>query len=257
MRSLLAFIITVLIYIVLIWLYFIGFHNIKLQKEPKIDNRIKISLKEFVPPKKTIKKSIDTKPKKKIASKKKKIKPKVKKRYKKTKKVVHKKIVQKEVIYKSILHKKVHTPKTEDIVYISTPLFKQSTITKIETKRTYPNSKVKRLYGEEYFSYTPTQKKFIKQNLNEIHKITQQVLWQRGYPGGAISARTGQQGTNIVSFYLHPNGNISNLRLKKRVGYRLLDKNTLETIKTAYKDYPSPTERTKIVFFVEYSIFGY
>jgi len=264
MRSLLAFIITVLIYIVLIWLYLISFHTINpIQKEPKIDNRINISLKEYYPPKKSIKNQIDIKPKKhKLMSKKKNIKTKIKKKLKKTKRIKknHKKKLLKsnKLTHKKIKHKKAFSQ--SDIVYIPTPLFKESVTQyapKLKEQKSYPNSKVKRLYGKEYFSYTPAQKKFIEQNLDEIHRITQEVLWQRGYPGGAISAKTGQQGTNIVSFYLYPNGDISNLRLKKRVGYRLLDKNTLETIKTAYKDYPYPTERTKIVFFVEYSIFGY
>jgi len=264
MRSLLAFIITVLIYIVLILLYFISFDNIKpIQKEPKQDNRIKISLQEYVPIKKSIKNKIDIKPKqKKLISKKKNVKTKIKRRLKKTRRIknTHKKKLLKlhKLTHKKINHKKVLSQ--SDIVYIPTPLFKESLIqnsSNQKEKKSYPNSKVKRLYGKEYFSYTPSQKKFIEQNLNKIHTITQQVLWQRGYPGGSISARTGQQGTNIVSFYLYPNGDISNLRLKKRVGYRLLDENTLETIKTAYKDYPYPTERTKIVFFVEYSIFGY
>jgi hypothetical protein len=53
MRLLLAFIITVVIYILLVWLYLISFHNLKLiSKQAKYDNRIKISLKEFISPKK-------------------------------------------------------------------------------------------------------------------------------------------------------------------------------------------------------------
>ena len=121
----------------------------------------------------------------------------------------------------------------------------------IKKEINYPNSKVKKLYGKEFHSYTPNQKEFIEQNLDEIHRITQETLWRRGYPGGITSARTGQEGTNIVSFYLHPNGDISNLRLEQRVGYRVLDKNTIETIKSAYKEYPYPKEKTKIIFFVE------
>lgn len=261
MRWLLAFIITLLVYILLIWLYFISFHNMKLiNKEPKKDNRIKISIKEFVPPVQPKVNKIDIKPKKKKTTiKKKNIKTKLKKKLKKTKRIKknHKKKVLKS---KKVKHKKAYIPES-DMVYISTPLFnkeiKATDAPKGKNRKKYPNNKIKRLYGKEFLSYTPTQKKFIEQNLNEIHKITQQVLWQRGYPGGALSARTGQQGTNIVSFYLHPNGNITNLRLKKRIGYRLLDENTIETIKSAYKDYPYPTQRTKIVFFIEYSIFRY
>jgi TonB family protein len=254
MRSLLAFIITVVIYILLVWLYLISFHNLKpTPKQAKHDNRIKISLKEFISPKKEpIDNKIDIKPKKqKLIAKRKNIKTKVKKKFKKTK------IIKKN--HKKITHKKIYIPESE-IVYIPIPLFKKGINKNIynkKKKKSYPNNKIKKLYGKKFFSYTTKQKKFIEQNLNEIHKITQRVLWQRGYPGGLLSARTGQEGINIVSFYLYPNGDITNLRLKRKIGYRLLDENTIETIKSAYKDYPYPTERTQIIFFVEYSIFGY
>jgi len=121
--------------------------------------------------------------------------------------------------------------------------------------KAYPNPKIRKLYGAEFHQFTSKQKKFIKDNLNTIQQITQRTLTRRGYPEGA--GRTGQQGTNVVSFNLHPNGNISNLRLKTRIGYRALDENTLTLIKVAYKDYPYPSTTTKIVFYVTYSIYGY
>jgi protein TonB len=74
-----------------------------------------------------------------------------------------------------------------------------------------------------------------------------------GYPD--IAVRTGQQGTNVVTFYLHPNGDISGLRLLRPMGYEALDKNTLEVIRIAYKDYPRPKEKTKITFFVTYRLY--
>lgn len=113
---------------------------------------------------------------------------------------------------------------------------------------------VNQLYGKEFYTYTKTQQKFIKDNLGEIHRITQNTLWQNGYPDVALRMR--MQGTNIVSFYLHPNGDISDLRLKSSIGYRALDENTIEVIKTAYKDYPRPSKKTKIMFYVKYKIYG-
>jgi TonB family protein len=112
---------------------------------------------------------------------------------------------------------------------------------------------INQLYGREFDGYSPTQKKFIKHNLGIIHRITQQTLWRNGYPETA--KRTRQQGTNVVSFYLHPNGDISGLKLKKHIGYTSLDQNTLEVIRIAYKDYPLPNQKTKIVFYVQYSIY--
>ena len=119
--------------------------------------------------------------------------------------------------------------------------------------RTYSSRMIRKLYGKEFYTYSPVQKAFIRKNLGIIHRITQATLIRNGYP--EVAARTKQQGTNIVSFYLHPNGDISNLRLKKRLRYAALDQNTLEVIRIAYKSYPHPKRKTKIIFYVQYSIY--
>ena len=119
----------------------------------------------------------------------------------------------------------------------------------------FPNKKIEKLYGSDFHSFSPTQKKFIENNLDEIQHITQRILTRRGYPEGA--GVNGQEGTNVVSFDLHPNGDISGLHLKKYIGSRPLDDNTLELIRTAYKDYPYPSTTTRLIFYVEYSIYGY
>ena len=111
---------------------------------------------------------------------------------------------------------------------------------------------IRMLYGKEFHTYSRQQKKFIRENLDEIHRITQNTLWRQGYPDEAL--RMYIQGTNVVQFYLHPNGDISGLRLKREIGYRVLDKHTIEVIKTAYKDYPRPERTTKIIFYVTYEI---
>ena len=151
--------------------------------------------------------------------------------------------------------KKPKVVEPSEILYIPNPIIQQNPapIKPVVAK----TPKIAKLYGNKFDNFTPNQQKFIVKNLNEIQRITQNTLTQRGYPLGALAARTGQEGTNIVSFDLHPNGDISNLKLVKYVGYQALDDNTIETIKSAYKDYPYPTETTKIIFYVEYSIFGY
>ncbi len=128
------------------------------------------------------------------------------------------------------------------------------------TQRSRPSSSgsygarmINQLYGKEFDTYSETQKKFIKNNLGTIHRITQRTLTRNGYPDVAV--RTRQQGTNIVSFYLHPNGDISDLKLKRHIGHQALDQNTLDVIRIAYKDYPLPNKKTKIVFYVRYSIY--
>lgn len=117
----------------------------------------------------------------------------------------------------------------------------------------YGDRMIKELYGKEFDGFSDTQKQFIRANLGAIHRITQMTLTYHGYP--EVAVRTGQQGTNVVSFDLHPNGEITNLRLRRPIGYAALDDNTLEVIRIAYKDYPRPSKTTKIVFYVQYRLY--
>ncbi len=236
-----------------------------IKKKPKIKKKKKVVQKakkkhvsKKIKKKKVIKKKLVKKVKKKIAKKKKKVH--VPKKIKK-KKVVKKKSKELEAFENDMVYipESMLKPKSssknqkahaDDLgSFLSTP---PSTIS---PPWSYPNDKIRKLYGATFHDFTPTQKKFIENNLNTIQEITQRVLTQRGYPEGA--AHTGQQGTNVVSFNLHPNGDISDLRLKRRIGYRALDDNTLSLIRVAYMDYPYPSTTTKIIFYVTYSIYGY
>ncbi|MFT7879091.1 MAG: TonB family protein [Sulfurimonas sp.] len=128
-----------------------------------------------------------------------------------------------------------------------------SSLTPKPKKENFVDHMVSRIYGKEFHTYSKEQKKFIKQKLGEIYRITQNTLWRKGYPD--IAVRMQMQGTNIVSFYLHPNGDISELYLRSPIGYRALDENTIEVIKTAYKNYPRPKKKTKIMFYVKYRLY--
>lgn len=112
------------------------------------------------------------------------------------------------------------------------------------------NQEIKDLYGEEFGSLDAEQRQFIKDNLNGIGRITQKYL---KYP--VIAGKMGQQGDNIVEFYLYPNGDISDLKLLTPSGFTLLDDNSVRTIRIAYKDYPYPSVKTKIRIRVMYRIY--
>lgn len=177
--------------------------------------------------KKVVKKEIKKKPQKKVAKKKTPQKPKPKR--------------SKDALANALMGS-------------GTSLFpQQTTPSRASAPGAYSPEMIRRLYGSEYETYSQTQKKFIKNNLSIIHRITQRTLTINGYP--EIAARTGQQGTNIVSFYLHPNGDISGLRLQRDIGYQALDENTLDVIRIAYKDYPLPNKKTRIIFHVQYSLY--
>jgi TonB family protein len=216
------------------------------------------------PPKKIVKKKKPKKPKKKIVKKKKTPQKKVvkKKIAKKQPKKIHKQ--KKRVVKKSRPSKKRIARKSQPKHYrssLANSLMggkRSASRQPVRSRRASSGNTqrmIKQLYGKQYNSFSPEQKKFIKNNLAIIHRITQMTLIRNGYP--EVAARTGQQGINIVSFYLHPNGNITKLRLEKPMGYEALDKNTLQVIRIAYKDYPLPTKTTKIIFYVQYSIDGY
>ncbi|CCB80584.1 ferric siderophore transport system, periplasmic binding protein TonB [Helicobacter bizzozeronii CIII-1] len=106
------------------------------------------------------------------------------------------------------------------------------------------------LYGEEFGDLGTAEKDFIRSNLSEIGRITQKYL---EYPSAA--GYLGQDGVDAVEFYLHPNGDITGLKIILPSGYKLLDDNTLKTITIAYKDYPRPTTTTLIRIRVRYFIY--
>lgn len=113
---------------------------------------------------------------------------------------------------------------------------------------------IEELYGEEFGDYGLAEQEFLVNNLRNIGRITQRYLQ---YPPSAI--RLGQQGVSAVEFYLHPNGDISGLKIILSSDYMLLDRNSERTIEIAYKDYPHPSTKTKIRIFVSYGLtyYGY
>ena len=110
--------------------------------------------------------------------------------------------------------------------------------------------KIQDLYGSEFGTLSQDAQQFIKDNLDAIGKITQKYL---RYPLAA--GKFGQQGMNIVEFYLHPNGDITELKLFQGTNFKLLDHNSLQTVRVAYKDYPRPSEKTKIRIRMIYEIY--
>ena len=126
---------------------------------------------------------------------------------------------------------------------------RQKEIEEIEKLPELTQSYIK-LYGEKYFEFSQIQRRYLKQNLNKIGKITQRYL---EYP--RVSIRTKQQGVNVIEFFLHPNGDITEIKLIDSSYYTALDNNTIYTIKLAYKDYPRPIEKVQIKINVKYRLY--
>lgn len=192
---------------------------------------------------------VEPKPKKKIVKKEIKKKP--------AKKVIKKKVVKKKRVAKKRTKprkaRRSKDPLANMLMGSGTSMHPKKRSRPSSNAGAYGEQMIKKLYGPEFNTYSPTQKKFIRKNLSTIHRITQNTLTRNGYP--SIAVRTNQQGTNVVSFYLHPNGDISGLKLKTPIGYAALDQNTLEVIRIAYKDYPLPNKKTRIVFYITYRLY--
>ena len=106
------------------------------------------------------------------------------------------------------------------------------------------------LYGDELGDYGLAEIDFIVNNLRDIGRITQYHINRRGYPREA--ALLGQSGKNIIEFYLHPNGDISELRVVASSNSIILDNDMQTNIKVAFREYPRPTTKVKIRFFMTY-----
>ncbi|PUD12191.1 siderophore-mediated iron transporter, partial [Helicobacter pylori] len=157
-------------------------------------------------------------------------------------KVEHKKVEEKKPVKKefdpnqlSFLPKEVAPPRQENNKGLDN-----------QTRRD-----IDELYGEEFGDLGTAEKDFIRNNLRDIGRITQKYL---EYP--QVAAYLGQDGTNAVEFYLHPNGDISDLKIIIGSEYKMLDDNTLKTIQIAYKDYPRPKTKTLIRIRVRYYLGG-
>ena len=219
--------------------------------------KIQLSLSDFVipKPKKQIQKTKPIKPKIKNKPKPKKVpvapkKPTTKQKPKKIVKSEHK--TSKEVNSTSknsdfLLFAKA----LSETIVVEEPTLQPPLIEQINNN--FTQREFYALYKDEFAHFSSNQKKFIKNSLAKIQGITQHYLTIRGYP--YFAGRMRQQGTNVVEFYLLPNGDIIDLKIITPTGYEELDQNSLDTIKTAYKDYPRPKEKTKIRFYINYSIY--
>lgn len=114
------------------------------------------------------------------------------------------------------------------------------------------NSSIKELYGEEFSKLTAGQQKYIIDNQEVMRRITQEVLTRVARVN--IPREFNANRINVIEFYLHPNGDMSDFKFLKNSGYYILDDTTKETIEYAYSRYPRPTEKILIRYNVYYNM---
>lgn len=114
---------------------------------------------------------------------------------------------------------------------------------------------IERLYGDKFSELSEGEQKYIIDNQEIMRRITQGVLDRYGRSRIPDSIRVND--TNMIEFYLHPDGSISDIRFLKNSRLSILDDTTKEVIELAYAKYPRPQQKTLIRYRVWYNLTGY
>lgn len=114
---------------------------------------------------------------------------------------------------------------------------------------------IQRLYGDKFNELSEGEQKYILDNQEVMRRITQGVLDRYGRSRIPDNIRTND--TNMIEFYLHPDGSISDLHFLKNSQLSILDDTTKEVIELAYSKYPRPQQKTLIRYRVWYNLTGY
>jgi outer membrane biosynthesis protein TonB len=117
------------------------------------------------------------------------------------------------------------------------------------------NQNIKELYGEEFGKLSAAQQEYILDNQEIMRRITQQVLTRVARVNLPRDLNVNR--SNVIEFYLHPNGDMTDFKFLEKSGYYVLDDTTKETIEYAYSRYPRPTEKTLIRYNVFYNLARY
>jgi len=117
------------------------------------------------------------------------------------------------------------------------------------------NQNIQELYGDEFGKLTPGQQKYILDNQEIMRRITQQVLTRVARVN--LKENLNVNRTNVIEFYLHPNGDMTDFKFLEKSGYYILDDTTKETIEYAYSRYPRPDEKILVRYNVYYNLARY
>ena len=149
--------------------------------------------------------------------------------------------------------KSIELPKQDDL--ISSIFDNLPKPDKSQSKSSHSDEMLQELYGEHYTSLSTEAKTYLEDNHLIMQAITQKVLNRIGRV--YLDPRFYYYDYNFVEFILYPDGSISDIKMLRDSGFKLLDKITKETIETAYKDYPYPKEPTLIRYKFLYDLRGY
>jgi len=130
----------------------------------------------------------------------------------------------------------------------------QDTVEK-KFSKTAMGKNIQELYGSKFGELTKAQQEYILDNQEIMRRITQQVLTRQARVSNLNGLNVNR--SNIIEFYLHPNGDMSDFKFLEKSGYFILDEITRVTIQYAYSKYPRPKEKTLIRYNVFYNLKSY
>ncbi|MEA1893151.1 MAG: energy transducer TonB [Campylobacterota bacterium] len=114
---------------------------------------------------------------------------------------------------------------------------------------------LKNLYGNEWGKLTAGAQKYMLDNREVMRRITQQILTRVARVN--LKQDLNINRSNVIEFYLHPNGDMTDFRFLEKSGYYILDDTTKETISYAYSRYPRPDEKILVRYNVFYNLARY
>lgn len=103
---------------------------------------------------------------------------------------------------------------------------------------------IQKLYGDKFRELSKGEQKYIIDNMTKMLIIANKVL-QR-YSNSKIPNSFSGSGEVLLEFYLHPNGEITNLKILQQSEYQIMNDLYLETINLSYSQYPRPEQPTLI-----------
>ncbi len=111
---------------------------------------------------------------------------------------------------------------------------------------------MKKLYGSQWGKLSPAEQEYLLDNTEIMRRITQEVLNRQARVSDINDINVNR--SNVIEFYLHPNGDMSDFKFLSKSGYYILDDLTKATIGYAYSKYPRPKEKTLIRYNVFYNL---
>lgn len=114
---------------------------------------------------------------------------------------------------------------------------------------------IREAYGDAFGRLSQGEKQYLLDHQEVMRRLTQEQLIRTGSTDIPNNLRVND--SNIIEFYLHPNGDMTDFRFVDRSGFNLLDDVTKDTIESVYWKYPRPKQKTLIRYKFNYLLRGY